>query len=170
MCDTVPAATYISVWVCSWCGAETEGSGFGLVWSITVLEQYSHIASLLAMVSAPVAGFSHTPCLIGAAKQIYVQPSLTALPSPMQVQVHREPGAGEPCSCTAKRGLGGTRVQILFPWERNHFKAHTERHQMMSYKCYFRGLLATFQHRKKEYQTIYVHPFTYHFNYLFPLS
>jgi len=54
------------------------------------------------MVSARIAGLSHAWCLIGAAKQTYVQLSLPALPCLVQFQVYGELGHGGPYSCTAK--------------------------------------------------------------------
>ena len=106
MCDTMPAAIRISlyeyIYICAWRGAEAEGSGFGWACSIVVLGQYGHFASLLAMVSAPIAGLSHALCLKGAAKQICVRLSLTALLSSVQLQAHRDLGGGGPCSCIAK--------------------------------------------------------------------
>lgn len=106
MCDSVPAATRISlceyIHICAWRGAETEGPGFGLACSVVVLGQDGHFASLLGMASAPIAGLSHALRLKGAAKQIYVRLSLTALPSSVQPQAHRDLGDGGPCSCIAK--------------------------------------------------------------------
>ena len=102
LCLQLHTYLYEYIYICAWCGAETEGSGFGLEWSIMVLGQYNHFASLLVMVSAPVASLCHAPCPIGAAKQICVWLSLTALPSSVQFQAHRELGDGEPCSCIAK--------------------------------------------------------------------
>lgn len=96
LCLQLRISLYEYLYICASCRA--DGSGLDLVRSVTVLGQYSHHASLLVMVCACIGAFRHAPCLIGAAKQIHVEPSLTALPSPMQVQVRGEPGAGGPCS------------------------------------------------------------------------